>query len=189
LSIADVASKGDLLTDYTILRELFVFFSTAPWMARKRRKQTLAQRLRIARRFPRRTMYVAVTRFAKFVSRSDIAHVAVGYDGAVLDQAIAGGRFWPFEPFLCYYPCLIGVFVVPIRTVPDLDRHYYPGRNPIWPTFMRWWTFGRVQTRDCVCITVTILRDAEYIVPRNVVTPIQLYNWLKTQGFEYVPLR
>lgn len=64
----------------------------------------------------------------------------------------------------------------------DLTVAYRPGRRSILRSILAWATFGLVVPNNCVTAVVDRLRHAGYDVPRNLVTPAHLYDWLRKEG-------
>lgn len=126
----------------------------------------------------------------RFLTRCDLAHVAIGDGRVVLDPAIVGNRYWPFEAYLLGYPTRAWLFTVPCDRCIELGL--YEERPPRWkpaiPTFMRWITRGLWPTRDCVAIARECLVRGGLDVPRTVVTPAHLFDYLRGEGFELTQL-
>ena len=165
-------------------RNLHIFFASARWS--KRRALTVRKRLRIARKFKRRSYFAFLSWLVRTLSGSQMAHCSVGFDGAVLDPGIRGNRFWPFKAYVLAYPTLICVFKVPVQHDVDLDR-FRPGRKPVLPTVVRWLTRGWWPwTNDCVCVALDCLHQGGVAVPvpHRLVSPQQLHDWLKENRYE-----
>lgn len=124
-----------------------------------------------------------VTWLVGILSRSEHAHVAVAFDGAVLNPFAGGDRWYGLEQYLEHYPGLNAAVRVPIDGDPGLaDR--WRGRRRIWPSLLRWATGGRVRSEDCVSVACDILREHGTPPPPRIVTPDQLLRWL-TRGEEH----
>ena len=123
------------------------------------------------------------------MSRSRLAHVAIGYDGVVLDPDVAGNRFWPEFSFTDKFPGdrLIGWFTVPITRPIDVDRVPFNIPKRALPAFIRALSRGRVRlgSQDCVCVVSDMLREGGIDVPSNIVMPQGLFDWLERCGFPY----
>lgn len=167
-----------------VQRTAYVYFASSDWTHRSR--MGWRRRLRIARRFPRKTWWWALGAAVRWQGSFPAAHVAVGCNGVVLDPHISGNRFWPLIAFTLAYPTLLGCYEVPTPRPPDLDR--FPPRGPKspWPTILRWLTRGRWPTEDCVAVAVDVLRHAGVDVPPRTYNPRQLAAWLQAQGYRYV---
>lgn len=159
----------------------YVFFATADWAGG--RPMSLRRRLRILHRHPRKVYFWWLSWLTRTCTRSRLAHCAIGYDGAVLDPGIIGGKMWPFLPFVSSYPTLAATVAVPLENPIDLDKHFIAGRIRVWPTILKWMTFGAIiRTDDCLCVVRRCLIDGGIQVPRRIVSPHQLLNWLIEQG-------
>ena len=159
-----------------IQRHCYVFFATA--RRARRRKLPLRRRCRIACKFRRRTYFAFLSWLVRTLTRSQLAHCSIGYDGAVLDPGIRRNTYWPFRAYVISYPTLVCCFRVLVSRPIDLDA-FPQGSKPAWPTFVRWLTRGRWPwTTDCVCIAIDCLRQGGIAVPRQLVSPQQLHDWL-----------
>lgn len=159
----------------------YVFFATADW-SNKRRPGWL-QLARIARRRPGKVFHAFLSAWTRWQTGSPLAHCAIGFDGAVLDPGIRGNRFWPIRTFCVYFPTLAYGVEVPIYRPVYLSAYDHGGPKRVWPTLIRWWTGGRFQTQDCVCITCDILRSGGVPVPKRIYQPVQLFRWLEEHGY------
>lgn len=113
------------------------------------------------------------------VGRSELVHVAIGYDGAVLDPSYRGNKAWPLIPYIEQYPGLTRIFEVPVARPVDLERYPLNRRKAIWPTLLRMSTLTMSgPTEDCVCIVADALRRAGVPVPHSILTPRGLHDWL-----------
>jgi len=116
-----------------------------------------------------------------------MCHVAVGWNGVTYDPRIEGDFYHSTLWFAEKYPGIVGFYQLEVLadSLPfpqTLDRQ----PKPAIATFIRWLTRGHwPQTRDCVAVASTMIRAAGHPVPRNVVTPYQLWKWLHDQGFQY----
>ena len=160
----------------------FVFLASGQWAGRRSKCW-----LRLVRRHPRIWFTWLLGELTRRLTRSELAHCLIAYDGAVLDPHINGSRFWPMDPFVLQYPTLRWVFQVPVRRM-DLDRFANPRPIPAWPTVMRWLLGGTVKTRDCCSVVCEALRFGGVDVPNMVVSPDQLKRWLEEQGYEHAAL-
>lgn len=118
------------------------------------------------------------------LSRSDLIHVAISDTKVVLDPGIFGNVYWEAALFSLKYPRL--VWCVEIRGLRDpcLARFEEPLRRTkvCLPTFLRWLTGFRCGARDCVTVVVSALRHAGESVPERVITPQDLFDYLKLRG-------
>lgn len=53
---------------------------------------------------------------------------------------------------------------------------------PIWRTVLKVLTRGRVQTKDCLCMTKKVMAAAGWDVPKHVTTPQHLFDWITTNA-------
>lgn len=124
-------------------------------------------------------------RLVKILSRSPLSHCSVGQGEAILEPGYRGDLFWPVTAYVLHYPRLVGAYIIPAATV-DLDRLADSRQKPVWPTVLRWATFGRYPARNCVTICVDALRAGGIAVPVDVTTPQHLFDFLARQGARYV---
>jgi hypothetical protein len=139
-----------------------------------------------ARRWDRRR-HAVLDWLVRRLSGWEVAHVAIGDGGAVLNPTYRGNRLWPFDAFALSHPGVAWGFLVPISRPIDWTPHEEdpPRPKPWMPTLARWATRGRwPRTRDCVAEVSACLRSAGVAVPRRVVTPAHLFDWLRAEGFE-----
>jgi hypothetical protein len=131
------------------------------------------------------------------VTRCELDHVSVASRGVVLDPSVLrGDTLYPEITYVKAHnalawmievPCLTktyeqptGLWQVCHKPPPLLNRDPRP-KTPI-RAFLRWLTRGRVYSRDCVTRVAGVLDEAGHAVPRWVVTPDHLYDWLRSQG-------
>jgi len=120
------------------------------------------------------------------LTRSRLYHVAVGYDGVVLNPTLAGVMYHAQIAFESDYPHLAVAVDVPAAY--PIDLGYYEDRvgRPIdpWPTVVRWLRRGRGPwTADCVCVALECLTAAGVEAPAAIVSPSQLLQWALLRGF------
>lgn len=138
------------------------------------------------RRFPSVAYRWWLAGLIRILTRSRLTHCAIGYDGAVLEPDMRGNRFWPLIPFAHSFPHIVCAFDVRVSAPIDLDA-FSPGvPKRALPTFLRWLTRGRSgSTEDCVCTVVACLAQGGVAVPRHVVSPQHLHDWLLDNGFHH----
>ena len=171
----------------------YVFFSSADWS--HKRRLGIRKRVRILLRFPQRSFYWLLSYLIRKVTRCQWAHVCIGDGEVVLDPGLRGNRFWSHYVFLACYPTLIDGFVLPISNDLDLDSCQAGGPKQILPTWklygrvaLRWWTCGWVQTEDCVCVCVKLLRVGGVRISPRIFSPRQLHTWLEDHGYQAIQL-
>lgn len=126
--------------------------------------------------------------FIRWLTQFPSAHVAIGYDGAVLDPTFAGNYFYAIDAYAIAYKGLIGIVEVPISQPIDLEMFPVGKPKHAIPTIIRWWTVGNWPvTEDCVQIVSACLRQGGVKVPDRILSPRQLFLWLMKQGYHYVP--
>ena len=172
----DVSQKSNLRSlDERKRRVLYVFFGRYSRGRRARRP------LRLIRRKPHLAYLKLLEAIVVRLYRSSITHCAVGYDGAVLNPVIERNQYWPHIPFTLEYPRLTCAFELPIDGPVDLDRY------PVWRNWhqrlhllsiVKWITRGRVRSGDCVDTVIDVLRQGGITIPRHIVAPGQLHDWL-----------
>ena len=113
------------------------------------------------------------------LSASDIAHCAIGVDGAVLDPGMTCDRYWPESAFVDRYPTLAAIVILEVNPLPDLDERPQQGPRRPWRTIIRWLSRGATPANDCVTVVVYHLARAGVVVPRYVTTPRALYRFLQ----------
>jgi hypothetical protein len=164
-----------------------IFFSSGRWLRARRPLPPITRRVRIWWRVPRRGVLYFLSWLVRVFSRSPIAHVSIGFEGAVLEPSIHGNRFYPLTWYAVKYPTLIGAMNVPLRAVIDLDRHPPRGPKSPWPTVRRVVLFGAAEVDDCLCIVRECLRQGGLKVPNHILSPAALCRWLTRRGHRYVP--
>lgn len=167
-------------------RPSLVFFASATWP----RPVKLSTVWRLFRR--KRTRFRGW--FLAFITRtltcSPIAHISIEWNGAVLDPGIGGNQVWATLEYIRHFPTLLWMVKVPVLRPPPIERYEGDKRaKRALPSIARWATRGRVRTNDCACTVTECLRDAGVNVPRAVVSPQQLFDWLTHEhGCEAIPL-
>lgn len=168
------------------MAKAYIYFSTADWAGKKGRKISIAKRLRIARRFPLKSYHWFIMQVVRHITHFRLTHVAFGYDHIVLNTTLFGTLYWTDRDFILSYPTLEGFYVIPELGHVIIEQFEGYNPKPIWPTVKRYLNRGRTRSDDCVCVTCECLSQGGIDVPRNIVTPRQLYRFLHKQGYKYV---
>lgn len=119
------------------------------------------------------------------IANDHIGHVLVGDSNVVLDPTFAGNRFHSLWAFLWSDRPILWCVEVPVTSHPDWSRHESATRlkpPPTLPTILRWATRGLFPARNCVTEVVERLRACGIAVPPRMVSPQQLYDWLRSEG-------
>jgi len=164
------------------MRTIFVFVGSGRYSVP--REIGIVKRLRITLRFPSRVRRCLLAAIVRFTTRSEIAHVAFGCDGVVLETGGLGSRFWPLLAYSALNQSLLGVFELRVPVIPVLDKISLPPTR-IFPSLLRLVTRGRTRADDCVCVVVRLLRVSGVLVPSAIVTPKSLVAWLHAQGYRH----
>lgn len=155
-----------------------VYFATARWR-RNGHRARLSRRFAITRRRPRWVWYWSLAAMTRTLSRSSLAHVAIGDDDVVLDPALQGDRVWPRLAFEQHFPTLAARFTLPAAQGFAIhDRHVDLRRKRVVPSLARLASRGRWPAHNCVSEVINVLREAGVAVPPRTVSPIQLYAHL-----------
>lgn len=122
----------------------------------------------------------------RLLGRSEWVHVSIGHGLVVLDPALGGNSFWTLYDYAYRYPTLVWGYTVPVDNDPRLpdEEESPPRRKRILPTLLRWATGGLWPTNDCVQVVCRRLRAAGVHPPRRTTTPAQLWDWLRSEGYE-----
>jgi len=163
---------------------LYIFFASADW-SRSYKRRPIKRRIRLLMRFPKKSYLAFLSWLIRTVTRSRLAHCSIGDGELVLDFGLMGRNHWPHISYCLNYPTLVGAFIVPAPNAIDLDG-YRKEKIRVFPTLLRWWSRGRVTTRDCVCETVRFLNEAGVPCPKRIYKPCQLFEWLEKEGYLYV---
>jgi hypothetical protein len=137
-------------------------------------------------------------RLQHLLTREEFDHVSIASRGVVLDPSVArGDTLYAEITYVKAHSGLSWMIEVPTAQVftskrgssgqtcpkppPVLDVDPRP-KTPV-RALARWLTRGRVYSRDCVTRVVGVLSEAGVFVPRHVVTPGQLFDWLRGEGY------
>jgi hypothetical protein len=161
------------------VRQCFVFFTLY-----KRRRITL-RAIRRCRGLAYRSIIIWIV--AK-LGRCDMVHICIGDGCAVLDATIEGPRFFESTAFSLKFPRLAWCILVPTKSRIRLEIAENRGPISVIRTFIRHFTGGRTESNDCVSLASEILNDAGVHVPRNIVTPGQLWDHLRARGHELIEM-
>lgn len=122
------------------------------------------------------------------LSQSQLAHCAVAGKSSVIECSVAGTRTHDIEAWMLVQDKLIdGAYEVPHG--PMFGPQKWPRR--LWQPldfagrFVNWLTKGKIHWWQCTSPAVWALHAAGVDVPRRVVTPRHLWEYLSDQGFEY----
>jgi len=99
-----------------------------------------------------------------------------------------GACYYEAVHFAMKYPRLAWAVNIPLACPLSLNHYQGNGPIPIWPTFIRWITGGRWPARDCVCVVVDALAASGIHAPQSIVTPANLWDWLRSEGHEFIEL-
>lgn len=115
------------------------------------------------------------------LTRSDLIHVAVGFDDVILNPRVPGYIYHAFDAFIADYPGILKIIEVPMIHPINLGyfERYVDVPIPALPTFIRWLRRGQgLWTSDCVCVALACLRAGGVMAPADIVSPAQLDRWL-----------
>ncbi len=160
----------------------WVFFCTA-------RKKRIGFRrwLRIALACPTTAYRAFLVALIQTLSRSPLVHVCIGDGSVVLDPNLLGNRYWAAIPFAMKYPRLAWCFEIRLPYPLDLEGAD-TAPKAAWPSLLRWLTRGHTEADDCVTTTADALRAAGEPVPQSVVTPQDLFDWLRSRGHHLIDM-
>lgn len=166
--------------------EVRIYFATSI----VRRPRNLWSLVRIARKAPKLAYAAFLVWVLGRVVGDEFSHVYVACEqGAVLDPSVIhGDRFWAEIPWVIGHPTLQWLVRVPVDSALDLDAHKSTKQKTPIRALLRYWTGGVVASRDCVSTAVGVLRSKGLDIPRQVVTPGHLWDWLRREGYEFVCL-
>lgn len=125
-------------------------------------------------------------RVIEAVTGSPVSHVAIGDCHVVLDPTLEGNRFHPFAGYVVSDRPILWAVEVPVTRPPHWAPHK-AGRHlrppPTLPTVLRWASRGLIPARNCVTEVVACLRNCGVPVPPRMVSPQQLFDWLRAEGY------
>jgi hypothetical protein len=116
---------------------------------------------------------------------SDLFHVSIGDGEVVLDSASDGTLFLPQMAYAVGVKQLVLGFEVPVKKCLRLGSFANLPPAPWWKVLLKFLTFGSVWSGDCVDVTRDALANGGVIVPRRIVSPSQLKDWLYSQGYRH----
>jgi len=146
---------------------------------------------RLVKRRPALAPRLLATWLTQALSGSNVTHVAIGDGVVVLEPALDGDRYYAFRDYVLTNATLIDLVTVNVARSIDLaSRRPRVGRPvaAIVRSLAHWITRGLTPADNCLTITVGLLRDGGCPVPDTILTPIQLRNWLVSQGYHHVTL-
>lgn len=167
---------------------LFVYFN-----APGGRPRSLRQWIRIVKSRP----HVALSHFTRWtiglLTRCEFADVSVGDEHWTIELNPRGDRVFPAEHFFLNYPNLAWCVVVELRTnsgrSDELRTMADPHRRWTKLTMpLSWLTGGRWPSHDCVQKARSLLL-AYGISSPTMASPSDLWDWLRSEGYEFIPLK
>lgn len=149
-------------------------------------------KLRLLRREPALCYYLFGSNLIGWITGCTFSHVLVEFDDVVLDPMFTRNKYWPADTFEKKYPGRRLYFSFQSSQPIDISKWeqtkpWGPVVASVWGTvfrFILFFTKGRVRlSDDCVSMAVDALKTSGVKVPVGVVSPLQLMNWLKEQGY------
>jgi hypothetical protein len=137
--------------------------------------------VRLAWRGSHRTL---TSKLIALLTRCEFIHVAVGSSEVVMTVSAAGARYYPFQVFVEYYPGVTWAVAVPSSKSPHIEPRLVRPCSRL-PMLLRWITCGFWPSHDCVTSTREVLRSVGVEAPRTVTTPGQMFDWLRSEGYEF----
>lgn len=138
--------------------------------------------------FPKWAWWVRVFAGSPFVHVAATSHIE-GPEGPteiVMNATHKRVLFWRYQ-FWTEHPSRFG-FVwsikVPARRWPDLNRYDDPAPKSKWRIALRWADPELYPYEDCVTKVCRMLTEAGVYVPDNVVTPGDLFDFLRGEGHD-----
>ena len=129
----------------------------------------------------------------KLIQRDKYSHVLLEYDDIVLDPMFSSNRYWTKNEFIKGYGGK-KVFIkidTPVKldlTVWENNKEWGPLKASVFGTVFRFLLFfsrGRIRlAEDCVSVAINALKMSGITVPIYVITPKQLREWLKEEGYD-----
>ena len=161
---------------------VIIIFGHVP---KTRRRLTMRKKWRLLLRRPGYAYHRFLLIFIRVVTRSRDVHVAVEFDGAVINRRFGGDRVWPRIFYWLYYPGLTDYFIVPVKKYIDLQPFVKPEPKGAMPTILRFFVSSRLPADDCVTLAVDVLREGGVNMTGPVVTPAQLRSELWRVAIEH----
>ena len=163
-------------------KSVIIIFGHVP---KTRRRLTMRKNWRLLLRRPGYAYHRFLLVCVRAITRSRDVHVAVEFDGAVINRRFGGDRVWPRITYWLYYPGLTDYFIVPVKKYIDLQPFVNP--KPFRPvaTMLRYFVSSRLPADDCVTLAVDVLREGGVNMTGPVVTPAQLRSELWRVAVEH----
>lgn len=146
------------------------------------------RRIRIIYRYPSKSFIFLLAKLTSLISNSRIVHCAVSDGQAVLDITVRGDWYWPFLLYILKYPSLTCLVRVSLVRPIDIDDYAVGIPKKVFPTILRWLSRGLVDTDDCASTVAKCLREAGADIPRHIVKPVELHDYLLKKGHKHVHL-
>lgn len=118
---------------------------------------------------------------------SSLRHALIG-DGQVWYNRGFGGSGYLSWELLADHPVLAAVVIIPSCPVSVQQESIY-AKVRVVPTILRFLTAGLFPSNDCVSHTTKMLQNGGVYIPWWVVTPDQLFQWLRSKGYTIVQPR
>lgn len=126
-------------------------------------------------------------RLAVTLTRSDLLHVSVGNDDQVGSCAVRHVSVFHRDKYEVGMPGLLGHIDVPItKPIHPIRVVYMRPVMSIWPSLLKFITFGLTPAHNCVSVAADLLREGGVPVPRRFVSPKELKKYLEQRGFQWV---
>lgn len=113
--------------------------------------------------------------------------VPEGMTEVVMEATVAKGvRFWPFHLWVraTRQHGFFWSIKVPARRWPDLNRYDDPTPKKLWRYALRWADPELYPFEDCTTKVCRMLIEAGVYVPDSIVTPGDLFDFLRGEGHE-----
>lgn len=122
------------------------------------------------------------------LGRCELVHVCIADNRVVLDQTLFGPKYYDTLAFCLKYPRLAWCFE--FKTPAPINVELAADLGPVkcLRTIIRRLTFGLVKSNDCVTSTCMVLRDAGMDVPKGIITPGHLWDYLRSQGHKQIEM-
>jgi|GEM_PF-3194496 len=155
-----------------------VVFFAAPLPTKR---HSLKRLIRASLKRPSFGRQLFLARLIWLIQGRRIDHTTIGDGWGVLDPALTGDRYWPWDTFIQNYPGLNSWFLLPVPHNPELHNHINTSPRRALPSIIKWLTRRRRNSRDCVDSVAAALDRAGLPVPRSVITVPDLEQWLYEQ--------